>query len=309
MKSNSIIKQIHVKFRKIPFHPNKMPSVSFGCWVHRIAMQIHQQYQFHVVSFTCIIQKDLRLPVPCIVAFSTPNKKHQWKPCLYQRNHFQESNFEKKKNAIACRVHWSTFPETFCKPNLLTVQLHQHSRLNLPKPIISDQVWPVLIWLINYFSKSSTSFTCLQHRAGSGLSPVLEQGYEVCLPDIHRQSDACSSNINPDVTWSIKLKKFLLRSVVPTFLWGCILPFHLHWPRCCLEQQVIHKDSPLQLLLAGKGRQDTFPWVPKTTGNAGEWTPVCHVPQQMTGHLLLVSFASIQQAVVLMCMSSRANLI
>lgn len=95
MKINSVIKQIHVYFRKIPFHPNKMPPASFGCWVYRIAMQIHQQYQFHVVSFTCIIQEDLRLPVLCIVTFSAPNKKHQWKPYLCQKDHSWESNFEK----------------------------------------------------------------------------------------------------------------------------------------------------------------------------------------------------------------------
>lgn len=266
-----------------------MPSVFFGCWVHRIAMQIHQQYRFHVVSFTCIIQKDLRLLVPCIVAFGTPNKKTSTETLPLPEEPFLGKQFwgkKKKKKAIACRVQ-STFPETFCKPNLLTVQLHQHFGLNLPKLIISDQVWPFLVWLINHFSKSSTSFTCLWSRAGSVLSPVLGQGYEVCLPDIHRQSDACSSNINPDVTWSIKLKKFLLGSVVPTFLWGCILPFHLHWPRCILQQQVTHKNSPLQLLLAGKRRQGTLRQVPKTTGNAREWTPVCHVPQQMTGHCSL----------------------
>lgn len=66
--------QIHVYFRMIPFHSDEMPLASFGCCVYRIAMQIHQQYQFHVVSFTCIIQKDLRLPVLCTIACSTLNK-------------------------------------------------------------------------------------------------------------------------------------------------------------------------------------------------------------------------------------------
>ena len=99
MESNSVTKQIHVYFRKIPFHPNKILPASFGCWVHRIAMQIHQQYQFHVVSFTCIIQKDLRLPKLCTVAFSTSNKTHQWKPYLCQKHHFCKSNFE---NMLLC---------------------------------------------------------------------------------------------------------------------------------------------------------------------------------------------------------------
>lgn len=135
-----------------------MPPALFGCWVYRLAMQIYQPYQFHAVSFACIIQEDLKVPVLCVVAFSTPNKIYQQKPylCLY---HSLASNFE--KGLLPTELMEEPLMKPFCKPNLFTVQLHQHFGLNLTKWIISDHMWLILLWLISLFFKDFYKFHLL----------------------------------------------------------------------------------------------------------------------------------------------------
>lgn len=82
------------------------------------------------------------------------------------------------KRAVARWVHGRTLHETFRKLTLFTVLLHQHFGLNLPKWIISDHRWPILLWLTCYFLKISTSFTCFHHRA---VSVVIKNKSEIVI--------------------------------------------------------------------------------------------------------------------------------
>lgn len=131
------IGQIKVTSERHLFIQTKCRPASFGCWVYRTAMQIYRQYQFHAVSFACIIQEDLKLPVLCVAAFSTPNKIYQQKPYLCTC---------KQVILKKGRVHGRSFHEMFCKPNLFTVQLHQHwAELTQMDYLRSHVIHPALV--------------------------------------------------------------------------------------------------------------------------------------------------------------------